>query len=166
MLEERRNSLQQIEWEINRLEGRRPTTRTIWQPDVPFKQLIGKLPWPLEHKNIALPFGQNQHPELGTTTINPGIDLEALPEDPIYSVARGQVTKISWLRGFGNTVILSHGEGYYTVYARLGRIYVSEGDVVNPGQPIGLVGDSGAEDNFHFEVWAKRSKQDPTKWLE
>ena len=166
LLEERRSSLQQIEWEIDRLEGRRPTTRVIWQPDVPFKELIGKLPWPLENKNIALPFGQNRHPELGTTTINPGIDMEALPEDPVYSVARGQVTKISWLRGFGNTVILSHGDGYYTVYARLGRIYVSEGDVINPGQPLGLVGDSGAEDNFHFEVWAKRNKQDPTKWLE
>jgi len=166
LLDERRHSLQQIEWEIDRLEGRRPTARQVWQPDVPFKQLAGRLPWPLDHKRIALPFGQIRHPELGTTTVNPGIDLEASPEDPVYSVARGQATKITWLRGFGNTVIISHGDGYYTVYARLGRIFVSEGEVLNPGQPIGVVGDSGTEGSFHFEVWSKRNKQDPMKWLE
>ncbi len=166
LLEERRRSLQRIEWEIDRLEGRRPKARSVWQPDISFKQLAGKLPWPLDQKKVALPFGQNRHPELRTTTINPGIDLKASPDDPVYSVARGQVTKISWLRGFGNTVIISHGDGYYTVYARLGRIFVSENDVINQGQPIGMVGDSGAEGNFHFEVWSKRNKQDPLRWLE
>lgn len=165
LLDERRRSLQQIEWEIQRLEGHRPTSRFIWQPDVPFKELCGTLPWPLERTNIVQNYGRIRHPELGTTTINPGIDLKASLGDPVYSIARGQVTRIAWLRGFGNTVILSHGDGYYTVYARLGRILVAEGDVLKPGQPIGEVGDSGVEGNFHFEVWSKRNKQDPVKWL-
>ncbi|MDP8240815.1 MAG: peptidoglycan DD-metalloendopeptidase family protein [Candidatus Hatepunaea meridiana] len=165
LLDERQQSLQQIEWEIQRLEGRRPAARETWQPDVPFKQLSGKLPWPLERRTVVQPFGQVRHPELGTTTMNPGIDLKASIGDPVYSVARGQVTRIAWLRGFGNTVILSHGDGYYTVYARLGKIFLAEGDVLEPGQPIGEVGDSGAESSFHFEVWSKRNKQNPLKWL-
>jgi len=166
LLEERKRSLEQIEWEIHRIEGRRPSTRVVWQPDVPFKNLIGKLPWPLERKRVVQKFGRIRHPKLGTTTINPGVDLEASPGDPVYSVARGHVTKITWLRGFGNTVILSHGDGYYTVYARLSRIFVSEGEVTKPGQPIGEIGESGAGSNFHFEVWSKRNKQDPLKWLQ
>ncbi|NQU04648.1 MAG: peptidoglycan DD-metalloendopeptidase family protein [Calditrichaeota bacterium] len=166
ILDERKQSLDQIEWEIRRLEGRRPASRKVWQPDVPFSHLQGKLPWPLETTKILQPFGRHRHPELGTTTINPGIDLHASSGDPVYAVARGQVTKISWLRGFGNTVILSHSDGYYTVYARLGNIYVSESDIVGPGDPIGEVGDIGAENSFHFEVWSKRNKQDPILWLQ
>ena len=166
LLEERKRSLEQIEWEIHRLEGSRPSSRVVWQPDVPFENLIGKLPWPLGGKRVVQKFGRIRHPKLGTTTMNPGIDLEASPGDPVYSVARGQITKITWLRGFGNTVILSHGDGYYTVYARLSRIFVSEGDLTKPGQPIGEIGESGAGSNFHFEVWSKRNKQDPLKWLQ
>jgi len=166
LLDERRRALEQIEWEIQRLVSHRPATRKIWQPEVPFKQLYGSLPWPLERRKVIHSFGRVLHPDLGTTTINPGIDLEATPGDPVFAVARGQVTKISWLRGFGNTVILSHNEGYYTVYARLGDIFVSEGDIKDAGQSIGMVGDSGTENNFHFEIWSKRNKQDPLRWLQ
>ena len=166
LLEERQRSLQQIEWEIQRLEGHRPVARKVWQPDVPFDRLYGKLPWPLDNRRITQPYGRIRHPKLGTTTINPGVDLYASTGDAVYGVARGEVTRISWLRGFGNTVILSHGGGYYTVYARLGSIFVSEGEVVEPGRPIGEVGDSGGDPSFHFEVWSKRNQQDPVKWLE
>ncbi|MCF7811216.1 peptidoglycan DD-metalloendopeptidase family protein [bacterium] len=166
ILDERKQSLDQIEWEIKRLEGSRPASRKVWQPDVPFSNLYGKLPWPLERKKVIQAFGRNRHPELGTTTINPGIDLQALSGEPVYAVARGQVTRITWLRGFGNTVILSHNDGYYTVYARLGNIFVSESDIVSAGNPIGEVGDIGAESSFHFEVWSQRNKQNPIKWLQ
>ena len=166
LLDERRRALEQIEWEIRRLVSRRPPVRKVWQPDVPFTQLYGSLPWPLERRRVTHPFGRILHPELGTTTINPGVDLEAKPGDPVFAVARGQVTKISWLRGFGNTVILSHSDGYYTVYARLGNIFVSEGDIKDSGQSIGEVGDSGTESNLHFEVWSNRNKQDPLRWLQ
>ncbi len=166
LIEERRHSLEEIEREIDRLEGRSHPSMPVWQPDLPFNKLAGKLPWPLRKRNVVHPFGRIVHPRLGTTTINPGIDIAASVGDPVYAVARGQITRIAWLRGFGNTVILSHGDGYYTVYARLGNILISEGEVVGPGQPVGEVGDTGMESSFHFEIWAKRKKQDPIKWLE
>jgi len=166
MLEERRKSLVEIEREINRLQqAPRPASALQWTPDVPFKQLVGKLPWPVESSRIVQPFGPSRHPQLGTTTVNPGIDLAASPGDIVRAVAAGQVTKIAWLRGFGNTIIIDHNEGYYTVYARLERIAVSEGEVVQLGQPLGSVGESGGSSDFHFEVWDRREKQNPLEWL-
>lgn len=165
LLDERRDALQEIENEIARLEGSRPNKRQIWQPDVSFSNLRGKLPWPLEKYKIVQRFGNNKHPTLGTTTINPGIDLAASPGVPVYPVARGEVTRIAWLRGFGTTLILSHGDGFYSVYARLGNVTVTEGEIVSPDNNIAEVGDNGIEGNFHFEVWGNREKQDPLKWL-
>ena len=166
LLEERRNSLQDIEQEINSLEGRRPTTDQAFIVQTPFKGLRGQLPWPLSRREILHPFGNIRHPQLGTTTINPGIDLKAIPGESVYAVAHGQVIRIAWLRGFGNTIILSHGDGYYTVYARLGQIQTTQGAIVNGGSQIAVVGDSGVEGGFHFEVWAQRDKQNPLVWLE
>gem|GEM_PF-800138 len=165
LLEERRLSLAQIEGEINRLEVRRPRTREAFVSPVPFKQRAGKLQWPLDRRQILQPYGQIKHPRLGTVTNNTGIDLRANPGDPVYTVAKGQVNSIHWLRGFGNTAIISHGDGYYTVYARLGVFYIAEGDIVEEGAPIGVVGDSGVEEGFHFEVYAGGVNANPMSWL-
>jgi len=51
------------------------------------------------------------------------------------------------------------------VYARLEQISVKEGEVVRPGQILGSVGDTAGSSGFHFEIWSKREKQDPLKWL-
>lgn len=165
LFEERRQSLQEIEREIDRLVKGRGSDLPKWDPDFPFHSYQGKLPWPLDQHKITRKFGRNQHPTLGTTTENPGIDLAAKPGDRVYAVAPGQVTRIAWLRGFGNTILLSHGDGFYTVYARLGEILVSEGDLVDLEQEVGSVGDSGIEKDFHFEIWKRREKLNPVKWL-
>jgi len=165
LLEERRHSLKEIEKEINRLaEDPKQRVQDLTY-EARFAELAGKLPWPLKNRKITIAFGSIRHPDLHTVTINPGIDLQAVPGDPVFSVAYGQVTRIAYLRGFGNTIILSHGEGYYTVYARLGAIFVKEGDITNIGQNIGNVGETGADGDFHFEIWSDRHTQDPLKWL-
>ncbi len=167
LLEERRKSLAEIEREIDRLQNKRERAgaEPKWSPDKPFHQLTGKLPWPVESSRITQPFGPNRHPQLGTITINPGVDISTRPGDIVRSVATGKITRIAWLRGFGNTIIIDHSDGYYTVYARLESIFISEGDLVQAGQPIGAVGESGGDTDFHFEIWAKREKQNPLDWL-
>lgn len=165
LLEERRKSLQNIEDEIKRLDRTVDERFTAFTPNVPFANLKGSLSWPLKTRRIAIAYGQIRHPDLGTVTINPGIDIKAVPGDPVSAVANGQVTKISYIRGFGNTVILSHGQGYYSVYARLGTIHVNEGEIIGQGNRIGEVGDTGAEESFHFEIWANRKSQNPIYWL-
>lgn len=167
LLDERRQALEEIEREIARLEqnAKRSTSPDL-PPGTPFKELAGRLVPPLARLDVSQPFGPSRHPKLGTVTVNPGIDLRASPGEPVRAAAGGQVTRITWLRGFGTTVIIAHGEGFYTVYARLEGIAVGEGSVVKAGQVIGEAGDTGGSSGFHFEVWSRREKQDPMKWLE
>ncbi|MFH0765334.1 MAG: M23 family metallopeptidase [Calditrichota bacterium] len=165
LLEERRGALDQIEQAIAQLEKRKAPFPPNWTPDAPFSSFKGSLPWPTNRRRISSPYGRNRHPQLGTTTVNPGVDLEANQGDPVRSVAYGQITRIAFIRGFGNTIIISHGKGYYSVYARLGDITVGEGEIISTGQVIGEVGESAPEGGFHFEIWSARQSQDPLMWL-
>ena len=65
----------------------------------------------------------------------------------------------NWNSGFGNYCIIDHGDGKHTLYAHAQRLQVSEGDVVQKGQQIGLIGDTGntTGPHLHFEVRIKKS---------
>ncbi len=166
LLEERRKALDEIEREITRQEQAvSKKTTPDFKPDTPFKDLVGRLYPPLKNLVVAQPYGPSRHPKLGTTTVNPGVDFKAQPGEKVYAAANGQVTRVAWLRGFGNTVIISHGGGYYTVYSKLEQVFPTENQVVKAGQILGHVTDAGSDSEFHFEVWSKREKQDPMKWL-
>jgi len=166
LLEERRQALEEIEREISRQEQAIiKKGLPEFKPDVPFAELAGRLLPPIPKLIISQPFGPSRHPKLGTTTINPGVDFKAQHGEKVQAVANGQVTRVAWLRGFGNTIIIAHGQGYYTVYSKLAQVYPGEGQVVKAGQILGQVADGGASSEFHFEVWSKREKQDPMKWL-
>ena len=137
-------------------------------PDIGFADLRGRMPWPLLGK-VKTPFGQHRHPEYGTITMNSGVDIEAKMGEPVRAVARGRVEYVSWLDGYGRTLIVNHGGGYYTVYAHLSEVQVSETQTVAPGQTIGRAGDSGSLDGpkLHFEIRAGKTADsvDPMQWL-
>ena len=69
--------------------------------------------------------------------------------------------------GFGNTVIVDHNNGYYTVYAHLDEIAVKKFQILQAGSVIGTVGDSGSLEGakLHFEIYANNEPQNPTRWL-
>ncbi|OPZ81768.1 MAG: Murein hydrolase activator EnvC precursor [bacterium ADurb.Bin431] len=85
----------------------------------------------------------------------------------MVSVGDGQVQTITWQRGSGNIVIVSHGEGFYTVYTHLEEIRVSQDDPVRQGQVIGTVGESGSINGpvLHFQIWKNTRNLDPEEWL-
>ncbi|MBU1652853.1 peptidoglycan DD-metalloendopeptidase family protein, partial [bacterium] len=169
-LTEKKLAAQRVENLIRTFEAERealPERPSVtWVPEVPFKNLKGKMNWPTTGK-VVTKFGMQKHQQFATVTENPGIEIEAPEGDPVYAVCTGQVTKITWLRGYGNTIIVDHQDGYYTVYAHLGDIHVREGQVVLAGEALGAVGQTGtlAGPRLHFEIWAKREKQDPLSWL-
>ena len=72
-----------------------------------------------------------------------------------------------WLPGYGQSVIVNHGQGYYSIYAHLGSSSVSTGSRVSAGQTLGTVGDSGSLKGpcLHFEVRRGREAQNPEVWL-
>ena len=131
-----------------------------------FKALKGQLPWPAEGRIIAK-FGRQWNSKLKTTTENPGIDIKGQPGSPIRTVLGGVVTTITYIRGYGTTIIVDHGGGFYTVYSHVTNIQtVVDGQVQN-GDIIAYMGDSGSINGskLHFEIWGKGQKLDPEKWL-
>ena len=129
-----------------------------------FNLLKGQLPWPTEG---ILKFGKQWNPRLKTTTDNPGIDIKGQPGSPIRSTMSGVVTTITYIRGYGTTVIIDHGGGFYTVYSHVTNIQTQVDSEVRSGDVIAYMGDSGSVNGskLHFEVWGKGQKLDPEKWL-
>ncbi len=134
--------------------------------DVDFSQLRGRMPWPVLGRVIST-FGPQKHAKYATVTFNSGIDIAARVGESVRAVAAGRVEYVSWLDGYGRTVIVNHGEGFYTVYAHLSEVLVIEKQGVDPGHLLARVGDTGSLDGpkLHFEVRDKAEAVDPLRWL-
>ena len=149
-------------------DARPQTSSDFLKPKRPqkFSQLMGQLTWPAKGEIISH-FGQHKHPILKTVTNNLGIEIRADLRSPIYAVDVGIVQTITWQRGRGNIIILSHDDGFYTVYTHLAEIHVDVQDFVETGQVIGTVGDSGSLNGpvLHFQIWKNTENLDPEKWL-
>jgi septal ring factor EnvC (AmiA/AmiB activator) len=126
----------------------------------------GKLPYPVAGK-IVKKFGDQINPVLGTKTRNPGIEIQSASNALVRAVAKGRVAHIAWLRRMGNTLLIDHGGGYYTVYAHLSEIYVSPEQNLNAGDVIANL-DENEDGKFvlHFEIYKDQDVQDPAVWLQ
>ena len=131
-----------------------------------FPKLKGGLDWPAEGRVITK-FGRQWNPKLKTTTENPGIDIKGKPGSEIRTVLGGVVTTITFIRGFGTTVIIDHGGGFYTVYSHVTNVETSEDSQVRQGDIIAYMGDSGSINGsqLHFEIWGEGKKLNPEYWL-
>lgn len=131
-----------------------------------FRKNKGKLPWPLQGK-IIHKYGKQRNSRLKTTINNTGIDIRAKAGDKVHSVFTGVVTMITYLSGFGNTVILDHGGGYYSVYSHLEEILIELDFLIETGEVIGLAGDSGSLEGtkLHFALFSDQKTENPQKWL-
>ena len=131
-----------------------------------FPKLKGQLQWPAEGRVITK-FGRQWNPKLKTTTENPGIDIKGKPGSQVRSVLGGVVTTITFIRGFGTTIIIDHGGGFYTVYSHVTNVETNEDSQVRSGDVIAYMGDSGSINGsqLHFEIWGQGKKLNPEYWL-
>ena len=100
-------------------------------------------------------FGMRLHPVHKVKKMHEGIDFTAPRGTNIQSTGNGKVVKVQKIRtGYGNNVVIDHGFGYTTLYGHMDQVFVSKGDVVTKGQPIGTVGSSGTSTapHCHYEV--------------
>jgi septal ring factor EnvC (AmiA/AmiB activator) len=143
-----------------------PPAPGIEPPSVGFGTLRGRLPWPTDGR-VAAPFGAQVHPRFGTRTFRSGVDIEAEQGTGVTAVYPGHVVYTGWFKGYGNLIILDHGNEYYTLYAHVSETAVKEGDDVRQGQRIGSVGDTGSLSGarLYFEVRYQGKPQDPEQWL-
>jgi septal ring factor EnvC (AmiA/AmiB activator) len=131
-----------------------------------FAELKGQLLWPAEGR-VVQRFGQQHNEELNTTTENPGIDIKGQPGSPIRAVLNGIVTTITFIRGYGTTIIIDHGDGYYTVYSHVTDLQVHIDSEVRGGDVIAYMGEAGSINGakLHFEIWGQNQKLNPELWL-
>jgi septal ring factor EnvC (AmiA/AmiB activator) len=131
-----------------------------------FEALRGKLDPPVRGE-VAVSFGKHRHPKFGTVTVSNGVDYRAELGSPVSAVAPGHVEHVSWLTGYGQCVILSHGDGYYTLYAHCGEVFVETGQTVSEGVTIASVGETGSliGPALHFEIRRGRDALNPADWI-
>lgn len=145
--------------------GRRPAPVNFAFDD--FKKARGRLPWPVKGKVISR-YGKQYDPRSKTSIKNTDIEIQSTLGTPVRSVFKGIVRMITYLPGYGNTVIIDHGQGYYTVYSHLDEIYVQKEDIVQGRQTIATVGDSGSLGGakLQFGIYGGQATYNPEKWLE
>jgi murein hydrolase activator len=158
--------IRELQAKQRRLARIPPPKGGIEPPAVGFGALRGRLPWPTEGK-IVTGFGAQVHPRFGTRTFRNGVDIEAAVGREVLAVHSGHVIYTGWFKGYGNLIIVDHGNEYYTLYAHIAEIEAKEGDDVRQGQRIGTVGDTGslAGPRLYFEVRYQGKPQDPEQWL-
>ncbi|MCX6132860.1 MAG: peptidoglycan DD-metalloendopeptidase family protein [Ignavibacteriales bacterium] len=125
----------------------------------------GRLRWPVSLGSIAARFGNQVHPVLKTVRENTGIDISVRPGSEVRAVADGRVSIVTFIPGLGNIVILTHSDGYRTIYADLSEVNVAENQKIAAGETIAKSGSSVDGDILHFEIWKDREKQNPELWL-
>ncbi|MEJ2215069.1 MAG: peptidoglycan DD-metalloendopeptidase family protein [Gemmatimonadota bacterium] len=110
---------------------------------------MGSLNWPVAGK-LVYRFGPDRRPN-GVTLRWNGIGIGAAPGTPVHAVKAGTVVLAQPMEGYGPSVIISHGGGYYTLYMYLKKIQVVEGQDVNAGQVVGTVGGENTPEGPHVE---------------
>ena len=96
-----------------------------------------------------------------------GLFIRAANGAAVKAIAAGQVVFSDWLRGFGNLIIVDHGEGYMSLYSNNESLYKQVGDAVRPGDALASVGNSGgqAESGVYFEMRHKSRPFNPLSWV-
>ncbi len=131
-----------------------------------FEARRGRLAPPLRAR-IEKRFGRVVDEEFQTTTFRKGVEFEAAGGESVHAVAPGAVRFAGWFRGYGRLVIVDQGDDYFTVLGHLSEIFVSVGDLVDAGDTLGSVGDTGSLSgpSLYFEIRKGSEPLDPEAWL-
>ena len=116
---------------------------------------------------VVSEFGPRMHPILGYVRMHQGVDMDASMGDPIVAVADGVVVVADERGGYGNTVVIEHGNQFATLYAHQSKMAVAVGATVRGGQTIGYIGSTGLSSgpHLHFEVRDLGVPVDPERYL-
>ncbi len=127
-----------------------------------FSTVRGKLPWPVNGRLIAH-FGSARG---DTRSKWDGVLISSQAGTQVRAIHPGRVVFADWLRGAGLLVIVDHGDGYLSLYGHNQSILSRPGDMVQTGQAISTVGNTGGQDQaaLYFAIRQKGKPADPTQW--
>jgi septal ring factor EnvC (AmiA/AmiB activator) len=128
-----------------------------------FARLKGKLALPVAGEIISK-FGQSRE---GGGPAWKGLFIRARQGNEVRSVGSGEVAFADWLRGFGNLLIIDHGNGYLSLYSNNESLYKQPGDTVRAGDVVATVGATGGQDEpgLYFELRRQGKPFDPLSWV-
>ncbi|MCC2547223.1 peptidoglycan DD-metalloendopeptidase family protein [Hymenobacter sp. BT175] len=131
-----------------------------------FSDNRGRLLWPVGRGFISQHFGRHPHPVLKHVVVeNRGVDIQTGAGESVRAVFDGRVLTVASIAGMNNIVMIQHGE-YFTVYAKLRTVNVTEGQQVKMRQSIGTVyTNSEGTSELQFQVWRNSSNLNPENWL-
>lgn len=124
----------------------------------------GSFIFPVEsYSYISSRFGERIHPITGELKNHNGMDIAANMGTAVFAADGGTVVLAEWYGGYGNCIMIDHGNGYKTLYGHLSYIGVRNGQSVNQGDSIGQVGSTGNSTgpHLHFEVYINGNRIDP-----
>ena len=130
----------------------------------------GSLEWPLDG-DLIYRFGEEQRPNGLVLNWN-GVGIAGLPGSPVRAARNGLIVLAGPFEGYGPSVVLSHGDGFYSLYLYLEEIRVAEGRSIDVGHVIGTVGGTDTAQGPHIEFQVRApidgkvpEAQDPLEWL-
>ncbi len=166
-IERLKQSAAELQRIISELEKKRKARPATVPTGANFADLRGELPWPVSGRVLSR-FGTHKDPVTKVSSFQPGIDIDVSAGEQVRAVAAGSVAYSGFLRGYGKFLILTHGGGYYTLYARLEDVFVDTGSPVAAGDAVGTVSAeaSALGSGFHFEVRKGKTQEDPEQWLQ
>ncbi len=129
---------------------------------------LTSLTWPCPGVNIITSrFGWRVRPTTGASTYHGGLDIGAAAGSSIVAAEAGQVILASYNGGYGNCVMINHGNGIVTLYGHMESIAVGYGQYVGKGQVIGYVGSTGVSTgpHCHFEIRVNGAQTDPAPYF-
>jgi septal ring factor EnvC (AmiA/AmiB activator) len=138
-------------------------TPVAFRSNRPFSGLKGSLRLPVAGE-LMNRFGA---PRDGGGVSWKGLFIRAGQGAAVKAIAAGQVVFSEWLRGFGNLIIVDHGEGYMSLYSNNESLYKQVGERVQPGDPIATVGNSGGQSDtgLYFEMRHQSRPVNPLLWV-
>ena len=133
------------------------------------KKALGELfMYPIKANwRLSSNYGKRADPFTGVSSFHTGIDMAVPMKTPIYASADGTVKTVSWSNVYGNYIIISHADGYQTLYAHLYSASAKQGQKVTQGTKIGLVGNTGYSTgpHLHFTVYKNNKLINPFEVL-
>jgi murein DD-endopeptidase MepM/ murein hydrolase activator NlpD len=97
-----------------------------------------------------------------------GVDLVAGPNEGVLAIAKGTVILSTWSMETGYTIAIQHEDGFLSVYKHNSKLLKGQGEFVNTGDVIAIIGNSGeltTGPHLHFELWHHGASVDPTKYI-
>lgn len=130
------------------------------------RSVQGALGWPVEGKVLET-FGRQVNPKFSTVTFNNGLKIGAAPGAQVHAIFPGTVLFSQWFKGYGNLIILDHGNRVFSLYGNLKSPSVAAGERVRAGQAIAGVGEAeeAQAGYLYFEIRQDNKPEDPQKWL-